>query len=294
MPMSRVRFAKLARIIGALLLVAALGGCSAIKLAYNNLPGVSYWWLDSYLDFNGAQTLRVRSELDQLLAWHRQNELPKLAGMLRNAGSLATDDVTPAQACEMADELRARLLAVAEQAEPAGAELAVSLDDAQLKQLERKYAKINDGYRKDWLDRSRARQLEKRYEDFLDRAEDFYGRLDASQRELLRQEVAQSAFDPRAIDAERKRRQQEALALLRGFITQRTPPEQARAAIHDYVQRIADPPPGPWRDRQQALLQESCRNIAALHNHTTPQQREKAVHRLEAYEKDLRQLVAAR
>ncbi len=43
-----MRCAKLARIIGVLLVAAALGACSTIKLAYNNLPELSYWWLDAY------------------------------------------------------------------------------------------------------------------------------------------------------------------------------------------------------------------------------------------------------
>ena len=65
-------------------------------------------------------------------------------------------------------------------------------------------------------------------------------------------------------------------------------------ALHGYIQRIAGPRPGAWRDRQQALLQEGCRNTAALHNGTTASQRAQAVRRLQAYESDLRQLVATR
>ena len=289
-----MRCAKLARIIGVLLVAAALGACSTIKLAYNNLPELSYWWLDAYLDFDGSQTPKVRDELAQLLSWHRQNELPRVLGVLQEAQTLAPRDVSAAQACRMADQIRERLLAVTERAEPAGTELALSLTEAQLQQLERKYAKNNAEYRKEWLDRSPAEVQEKRYEKFLDRLEDFYGRLTPEQRELVRQQVAQSVFDPRLAGAERRQRQQEALALLRGFNATKPPPAEARAAIHAYVMRIADPPPGPWRDHQQALLQEGCRNLAALHNATSASQREQAVRRLQAYQDDLRQLVAAR
>ncbi len=289
-----MRCAKLARIIGVLLVAAALGACSTIKLAYNNLPELSYWWLDAYVDFDGSQTPKVRDELAQLLSWHRQNELPRVLGVLQEAQALAPRDVTAAQACRMADQIRERLLAVTERAEPAGTELALSLTEAQLQQLERKYAKNNAEYRKEWLDRSRAEVQEKRYEKFLDRLEDFYGRLTPEQRELVRQQVAQSVFDPRLAGSERRQRQQEALALLRGFNATKPPPAEARAAIHAYVMRIADPPPGPWRDHQQALLQEGCRNLAALHNATSASQREQAVRRLQAYQDDLRQLVAAR
>ncbi|MEZ2295693.1 DUF6279 family lipoprotein [Variovorax sp. RCC_210] len=291
---SRIRCAAVARIIGVLCLAAALGACSAIKLAYNNLPTVSYWWLDGYLDFDSEQSPKVRDELAQLLAWHRQNELPRLSAMLQDAQALAPAEVTPEQVCAMADRIRERLLAVSERAEPAGTELALSLTDAQLQQLERKYAKNNATYRKDWLDRTPAQVQEKRYDQFLDRAEDFYGRLSTEQRDLLKQQVAQSVFDPRLADAERRKRQQEALVLLRGFVAGKPSPAEARAALHGYIQRIAEPPPGPWHDQQQALLQEGCRNTAALHNNTTASQRAQAVRRLQAYQDDLRQLVAAR
>jgi len=287
-----MRCFKLARIIGVMALLAVLGACSAIKLAYNNLPELSYWWLDGYLDFDGSQTPKVRDELAQLLDWHRRNELPKIAALLQEAETLAPGEVTPAQACAMTDRIRDRLLAVSERAEPAGTELLLSLSEAQLQQLERKYAKNNADYRKDWLDRSPARVQEKRYDQFLDRFEDFYGRLSPEQRELLRQQVAQSVFDPKLQDVERRKRQQEALVLLRGFVANRTPPTEARAALHAYLQRIADPPPGPWREQQQALLQEGCRNLAALHNGTSAAQRAQAVKRLQAYQNDLRQLVA--
>lgn len=244
----------MARIIGVLLAAAALGACSAIKLAYNNLPTVSYWRLDAYLDFNGAQTPKVRDELEQLLAWHRQNELPRIASLLQEAQALAPGEVTPAQVCAMTDRIRERLLAVTERAEPAGTELALSLSESQLQQLERKYAKINAEYRKGWLERTPAQVQEKRYDRALDRAEDFYGRLTDEQRDLLKQQAAQSVFDPRLTDAERRRRQQDALA----------------------------------------VLQEGCRNTAALHNSTTASQRAQAVRRLQAYQEDLRQLAATR
>lgn len=286
--------ANLARIIGVLLVAAALAACSAVRLAYNNLPEVSYWWLDAYLDFDGSQTPKLRDELAQLQAWHRQNELPRVASLLQEAQALAPGDVTAAQACRMADQIRERLLAVAERAEPAGTELALSLGEGQLQQLERKYAKNNAEYRKNWLDRSAAEVQEKRYEKYLDRLEDFYGRLTPEQRDLVRRQVAQSAFDPRLIDAARRRRQQQTLEMLRGFNANRPSTAEARAAIHAWVMRDAAPPPGPGRDQQQALLQEGCRNLAALHNTTSASQRERAVRRLQAYEDDVRQLAAAR
>lgn len=282
----------LARIIGAIALATLLSACSAVQLAYNNLPEISYWWLDGYVDFDDAQTPQVRDELRRLLAWHRREELPKIADLLQEAQALAPADLTPAQACALFDAIRLRLLALAERAEPAGATLALSLSEAQVEHLARKYGKINDEYRRDWLDRSPAQQRERRYDQFLDRSEDFYGRLDAGQRALLRQQVERSAFDPRELDTERRQRQREALALLGRFLAAKQPAAEAQAALHSYVMRIAEPPPGPARDRQHRMRQESCATIAALHNQTSATQREQAARRLQRYEDDLRALAA--
>jgi len=286
--------AKLARIIGVLLAGGLIVACSTVKLAYNNLPELAYWWLDGYVDFDGAQTLRVREDLSQLQAWHRSEELPKVAALLRRAQALAPEDASPAQACELADGLRERVLAVATQAKEAGTTLALSLGEAQIRQLERKYERLNADYRKEWLALAPEARQKKRYDRLLERHEDFYGRLDAAQREQLRAMTAQSVFDADRIDTQRRERQVQILTLLRRFQAEQTPPAEARAAVDALVQDIVDPPAGPQREHQQALLQESCRNLAALHNTTTPEQRVQAVRRLRAYESDMHALVASR
>lgn len=290
MTLSGTALSRLAKTLAVLVATAALLACSAVRLAYNNLPEFSYWWLDGYLDLNGAQSLRVRDELNRLLAWHRRNELPRLAALLARAQALAPQDLSPGQACELVEAIRERLLAVARQAEPAGTELALSLNQAQLRQLESKYAKSNAAYRKEWLELRPQARLDKRYEQLLERNEDFYGDLDAAQRALLRQQVTQSSFSPPMLDTERKRRQQEALALLRRLLAEPASPAEARAALHAYVTRVAVPDAGSWREHQQALLQEGCHNLAALHNTTSAAQRDRAVRRLRAYEDDLREL----
>ena len=43
-----------------LLAMLWLQGCSAIKLGYQQLPTLSYWWLDNYLAFTDSQTPRIK------------------------------------------------------------------------------------------------------------------------------------------------------------------------------------------------------------------------------------------
>lgn len=286
--LSRMRCARMGGSITALALVATLAACSTLKLAYNNLPEVAYWWLDRYVDFSGAQTPKARDDLSALLAWHRETELPKIIAVLRKAEALAPGDVTPAQVCELLADIRTRLLAVAERAERPGAALAVTLSEAQLETLERKYAKNNAEYVEDWVDRTPAQQQEKRYDRFLEQNEDFYGRLDNDQRDLLRQLTARSAFDARRVDAERRKRQQEALALLWKLKLAQTSAADAQPMIHAFVRRIAETRSG----YQHHMLEEGCQNVATLHNATRADQRQKAVERLRAYEAELRDLAA--
>lgn len=289
----RMRYAEMARIIGVLLLGAALAGCSSIRLGYNNLPTLSYWWLDGYLDFDDAQAPQVRTELAQLLDWHRQNELPKFAALLQEAEALAPADITPAAVCRLSDEVRQRLMAVARQAEAAGAALLTRLERAQLGQLERKYAKGNAEYRKEWLALSPERRRAKRYDQLLERYEDFYGRLDGAQREVLRAATEASAFDWERQFAERERRQQRALDTLRRLQEADATAAQAGTAIRAYVNDIAAPPPGAWRDYQDALRDEGCRQLATLHRATTPAQRTRAAARLRSYQTDVLHLAGS-
>src|SRR5215208_570321 len=107
------------RIISLLALAAALSACSAIKLGYNNLGEVAYWWLDGYVEFSDEQASRVRDDLARLHLWHRTRELPRFAELLHRIEELAPDDVTPAQTCAVFAQVLERLNTTGEQAAPA-------------------------------------------------------------------------------------------------------------------------------------------------------------------------------
>lgn len=277
-----------ARIIGALALGLVLAGCSAIKLAYNNLPEVSYWWLDRYVDFTEGQSLQVREELSRLQRWHRSQELDRYADLLRRAEQLAGGEVSAAQACALVDEGRARVQALADQARPALASIARSVQGSQLSQLARRYEHTNEEFRRDWIDVSPARRLERRVEQYEDRLESFYGRLSESQRLWLRQQLLASGFDARQVMAERLRRQADVLQVLRTLPSLGA--TQAQQQVAALLERLQRSPDTASRRHQDLLAQESCRIVAGIHQQSTPQQRAQAQKRLRAYQQDLIEL----
>jgi hypothetical protein len=170
--------------------------------------------------------------------------------------------------------------------------VAVSLAPRQLRHLDRKFRGSNDKFRSEMIDVPAAQAQDKRFEQALERIEMVYGRLDEPQRAVLRQGLAASAYDAQRILADRQRRQQDLLETLRRLHRARPAPEEARDQLLAWVDRARHAPDPTYRAWQQGLVDEGCRIFAAVHASTTAQQREQAVRRLRAYQRDLRELSA--
>jgi hypothetical protein len=289
--MKRTHEPRLGGIIVALALALTLAGCSAVKLGYDSLQQLAYWWLDGYVDLSGEQQPVVRAELARLHAWHRQKELPRWADLLARAEQLAPGDIRPSQACAIVAEARVRLEAVADAAEPAATAFARTLAGRQLRFLERKFAERDARFRQEFVEPPAAQRLDKRYAQWLERLESVYGRLDDAQRALLRQGLARSEGDPQRVLAERQRRQQDLLQTLRRL--PHVPAEQARGQLSAWLERALYPPDPAYRAWQEGRLEADCRLFAAVHASTTPAQREEAVRQLRGYQRALRELAAS-
>ncbi len=273
--------------------LALLPGCNAIKLVYNAAPSASYWWLNGYLDFDGAQAAQLREDLDHLQRWHRSTQLPEYARLLERAQVLVgSERVAPAQACTLLEDARREIGNITVHAETGAATLVRSLTPEQLQHLEAKYAKSNEEFRKEWLDASPQEVREKRFDKTLERAERVYGRLDTPQRALIRQQIDASSFDPKMQQAERLRRQQDTVQVLRSLAASKATPQQAAQALRGLFDRYRESPDPALRAYGQRQIDEGCQGFALAHNAATPAQREKAVQRLKAYEKDVRDLAA--
>jgi hypothetical protein len=282
--------ARLARIIGLLSLAVALGGCTAIKLGYDSLGQLGYWWLDGYVDFDETQSAAVRDDLARIHAWHRANELPRYVQLLQQFERMAPADVSAAQACAFEPELRARADALRYRVEPALVAHALTLRPHQLEHLERKFLEGNREYQKEWVRLAPDELVDKRFNEFLGRAEMVYGRLDGGQRALMRQQLQRSVYSPAMVAAESRRRQQDILATLRRLESGPVEIPEARAAVRGLLDRVLVPPDAAHRAYLEAMRGETCRMIAAVHNSMKPAQRDHAARRLRGWQRDLRDL----
>ena len=271
-----------------------VSGCSALRIGYSTAPDLAYWWLDRYVDFSGAQTPRVRDALAQWFAWHRRTQLPDYAALLVRAQTEVLADTTGARVCEWQAELVRRASTAFDGAAPAMADIVLSITPEQIAHIERRYAKVNDDFRDDYLQADPAKRAAANLKRTVERAEMLYGTLDDNQRARMAAALARSPFDADAWLAERRLRQQDALQVLNKLIKDKATREQAQAALRAYADRIERSPHEAYKRYTDRLMEFNCAFAATLHNGTSAAQRRHALTTLAGWEGDLRALAAAK
>lgn len=281
-------------IIGTLALVFLLGGCTTTRLAYNNAPSLAFWWLDAYFDFQGEQSVRMRADLQALQAWHRKEELPLLATELSRIKQWSTQNVNAEQVCKISIDLQARLMAPLERVAGSIAAVAPTLQDAQIRHLEKEFAKRNQDWIREREGATASENMDRRFKKLVERMEGFYGRLRPEQSATLRTQMAATDYDFALRHREMLRRQQDALQVLQQLRSGKIAPAQGTAAIWGVLERGAVSPDPAYRQYFARQTQQGCAIMADLHNSMSPQQRAKFAQTLEDYQEDVRVLQAAR
>jgi hypothetical protein len=297
MPTSALNRLPFFRIIPALLVILTtlmLGACSMVRLGYEQLPSLAYWWVDSYVDLNDGQSVALRRDLAALHYWHRTQELPRLANLLAELRTQALQDTTPQQTCQIFDQFKERLQAVLTQAEPALTTLVRQLTPAQQKYLIHQLGKREQTWREEWVEISPAKFVERRTERLTDYSESFYGHLSEPQLALLATNVSATSYDVKLAETEVQQRQQDVQHMLRAIAQDADNTTQVQARLHALLQRMMDSPNPAYRAQSAQFTRANCTALAQLHNSASPAQRQQLAAKLQAYELDLRTLAAAR
>lgn len=267
-------------------------GCSAVRLGYNSGPTLTYWWLDSYFDFDDAQSLRVREDLQAVQDWHRRQELPLLVQRLKDLQAMAPKNVTGEQVCAVVDDLQLRLQVTLERVVPTIAAITPSLQDAQLEHMTAEFGRRDQKWRDEWIAGTLAERSQRRIKQIVERVESFYGPLAPAQLDIVRQHIKTSSFDgPRQL-REMQRRHQDALQVLRELRNTKAAAPKATAEVRALLQRTLKAPDPAYRAYMDKLTTESCAAMATLHNTSTADQRAHLVQTLQGYEEDARALAA--
>ncbi len=285
---------KLWRIIGAALLLALLGGCSAVRLAYNNGHEVAWWWVTDYLDVQGEDSTTLRQAVHQIHEWHRREQLAPSIELIKSWQRPVTGDLSSEQVCRMVDELwqrAAELSGLVQALDPAALQVLSRLSPRQLAHMEREFAKSNRKFREKYVDVTPPQLLQARFDSGLSRAGWLYGSLSRPQEQALRTALMAAPWDTRQSYESRLRRQQDVLQTLRSLSQSQSSPEQTRTVLRALLSRQFDPQDPADRARLTTLRQQSCQILAQLHASTTAAQRARAQDKLAGTAADLASLL---
>lgn len=270
-----------------------LGGCSTLRFAYNRAPELTYWWLDGYVDFNEAQAPPARAAIAAWFRWNRSTQLAEYVMLLGRAQTFAAEAATPAQACQLFDDASAQFEVAVDRALLAMAATVGQLTPAQLKHLADRYGKNNKEFVRDYLQPDPKERLDASIKRVVERAERVYGTLNEAQHARLARGVAESPFDAQAWLAERQWRQQETLGTLRRLKSEHLGVQETDVALKRLFDHTMRSPHPAYADYQKHLKNYNCVLAAQIHNLSTMEQRQRAVHRLKGWADDLRALAAA-
>lgn len=179
-----------------LILVTTLVGCSANRLLYNRADTFIRWAADDYVTLNREQQAAFDQRLDDFLAWHRSEELPRYREFIVTSLGTLEDGVTLDEAVAISEEIDLAadrfqgqfielLLATAEE-----------LSDEQIQdflaELERNQA--------EYADERLVRDAETYYADSAKTMKDFVKRLIGRLNRDQRAEIEQRSMDLTRLD----------------------------------------------------------------------------------------------
>ena len=264
-----------------------------MRLAYNQADMAIFWWADGYLDFNGAQSPRVREAIAGWMQWQRREQLPVLARHLQDLQRQVMESTDAAAICRWQGLGQRAMTDALEVALPALADVARTLTPEQLQHLERRYAKGDEEFRARFTKGDVSERRARSFKTTVERAEMIYGRLNDAQRQQLRQAMSASPFDAELWFTERVARHRNLMLALQGSVAVPQPAgDRARVVelLRGVAEQVERSPRPAYRAYRERLAEYSCSLYAKLHNATTPAQREHARARFKGWEEDLRVL----
>lgn len=269
-----------------------LASCSSIQFGYNNADTLLAYSLDGYFGLDDAQQRLARERTRALLDWHRATQLRGYAALIEGLQAKLAGPVGAADVLAFQDELYARLAVLGERAAPDLAALALALAPAQIERFGAKLAQDTSKARRELVRFAGRESLDERVKRYAERAESWFGRLDARQRALIRDALAAQPDDHAFWMEERERRQRDLLVVLARI--QRERPDEATAAqwLRGYFAQLAMPAEGERAARIVAFRQANAALIAQLVNSASDEQRATLLRKLRRYTEDFTALAA--
>jgi Family of unknown function (DUF6279) len=219
------------------LLLATLlaSACSVISLGYSALPTYASWQLDRYYSFDDTQREQVRLALNNLQNWHRKSELPEYRKLLLEVRNRSKRNLQENDMQWMRDQLEVRWNVTAEKIALPMAELTLTLKPEQLERMRKRMEDQNKENREKYLQADLKERSAERLKRTVDRYENFFPDLTASQEQLIQGYLDQMPPTDDTWYKERLARQKTFTQLLDKIRKEQTTKEQGAKWLKEYM-----------------------------------------------------------
>jgi hypothetical protein len=281
------------RVLCLIAVMLAVAACSSVRFAYNQGDTLLYWWLNAYIDLDSEQSGPVKEDIDQLINWHRKTQLKDYTQLLSNAQRKLAGNVTQSDLKANYHELKARAELLAFKALPELADLVLSVKPEQIANIEEKFEKNNETYRKKFVRIDDEKKQKQRYKKSMEQFELWFGPFSREQEAILRK-----ASDARPLNneiwlEERIIRQKKILAMLREVHQKKLGKDATMALLHnllkDIFHRFDAPERKPFFD---SYIDGTTNFILTAIKIATPTQKAHAQKRMQGWIDDFKVLAA--
>lgn len=275
-------------------LLVTISACSSIQLGYNQGDTLIRWWIDDYVDLNESQSEFVAAALKRQFSWHRSEQLPLIQASLNKLKRRLGKPLTVPEALDSYQDLRKHLTAAIEHMSKDAATLALTMNLDQLKVMEKKYAKTNEKFRKQYLTGTSAQRLDGRIEKVIENTENIFGSISKDQASQIAKLVEANPVDMDGVYKERLRRQRDLISVLRKIITEKPTLEATEALLLKYTQSFEYGYTAEQKEFEMARLDASVKLTVAITQIMTEAQRKNAQDKVGDWVEDIKILIANR
>lgn len=275
------------RMLFLITLMVMVAGCSSIRFTYNHGDTLLYWWLNNYLDLDSDQSGWVKKDIDNLFQWHRKTQLKDYTQLLANGQRQLAGNITQTDLMGDYRDIKARTELLAYKALPELADLARTVRPEQIAQMEKKFAKNNEDFRKKFMRGDLEDRQKARFKKSMEQFDLWFGRFSSDQEAALRK-----ASDARVLDNdiwmdERVRRQKRIVGVLRKVQQEKLSKDATISALHGLVKEMFDRFDAPERKAFfDTYTDQTAQMILTAVKIATPAQKAHAQKRMQGWIED--------
>jgi hypothetical protein len=268
-------------------LLAALAGCSMIRIGYPQLDTIVVWLADDYFDLDSQQKRDLRARFARFHEWHRYEQLPDYAAFLTEAKARLDRGFTREDALWVGEGIRARYRIIVAFGAQDMAALLMTITPQQLDHLKAHWEGINQRFAREFrVEASVEEQRRAASRRVLARIRDWVGHLDDAQEQQILAWAAELPSLHGMRHQDRMRRQREFLKLM----GQRDDPARFAAGLRQFLLDWEDGRDPQYNRLFKEWTSRQAELYAAVYRILLPHQRAAVADRLQTYINDFTRL----